>query len=76
MQDGLPVGAAELEDHLDAVRDGLQPAVFPDDLVRPGFDDPLQEGGNIPEVVVKRIPVDAAPLYDLPHGDFAQGLLL
>ena len=45
-----------------------------DKLLHPIFHHLLKQRGNIPEVVVKRVSVDAAAFDYILHGDFIHGL--
>ena len=74
MEDRVPVRDPILEHGPDAL-DGLTGLVVVlDKLLHPILHHLLKQRRNIPEVVVKRVSVDAAAFDDILHGDFIHGL--
>ena len=66
----------EPEGHVEALVQGGDGGVGADQLLRLLGDDLAQQGGDIAEVIVKGVAVDAAVLHNVPHADLVQGLLV
>ena len=76
VQHRLPVLQGEAGGGLQAVRQGQGRALGGDDAVRLVRDEFFQQSGDVPKVIIKGVPVDAALLDNVLDGDLSEGALL